>query len=134
MSLYDWLLFLHVAAAFLLVAGIGTYAAVVFVGDDRAVRGALAPSALVLWNVGGLGTLVLGLWLAIELDAYQPWDGWIIVALILWVVASAAAGPLSRGLRDGPSRLGAGQARLRLAVMTVATAALLADMIYKPGI
>jgi len=133
-SLYEWLLFLHVAAAFLLVAGIGAYAAVVLAGDDGAVLSALAPAAPVLWNAGGFGTLVLGVWLTIELDAYQPWDGWIIAALVLWVVASAAAGPLSRGLRHGAGRLPRGQARLRLAVMSVATAALLIDMVYKPGV
>ena len=30
------------------------------------------------WDVGGLGTLVLGIWLALNLDQYDFWDGWIL--------------------------------------------------------
>ena len=39
--------------------------------------------------IGMAGTLVFGLWLAISLDAYQLWDGWVIAALVLWAVAGA---------------------------------------------
>ena len=41
-----------------------------------------------LWNVGGLGTLVLGIWLALYLDGYEIWDGWIITALVLFAIAT----------------------------------------------
>jgi hypothetical protein len=52
-SLYDWLLFLHVAAAFALVAGIFLYG-VVLLGDAGDVaRRALGVPALALWNAGG---------------------------------------------------------------------------------
>jgi hypothetical protein len=132
-SLYDWLLFLHVLAAFLLVAGVVAYGVVVFGGGGIAAHRALVPPALALWNVGGIGVLILGIWLAIEVDAYEVWDGWIIAAIVLWFVASAAGGPLSRGLRAGDTALDAGRARVLVTVMALASLALLLDMIFKPG-
>jgi hypothetical protein len=128
-SLYEWLLFLHVLAAFLLVAGLAAYGALVLADGGEAARRALAPPALVLWNAGGLGVLLFGIWLALEVDGYELWDGWIIAAIVLWLVASGAGGRLSRAVREGaPERTG-----LLLAVMAVATFVLLIDMIYKPG-
>jgi len=128
-SLYEWLLFLHVVAAFLLVAGLAAYGVLVLGNGGDAARRALAPPALALWNAGGLGVLVVGIWLALEVDAYEPWDGWILAAIVLWFVASAAGGRLSRGVRERA----ADRAALLLAVMGVATLALLIDMIVKPG-
>jgi hypothetical protein len=132
-SLYDWLLFLHVAAAFSLVAGIVAYSVVVFGGAGDAARGALALPAIALWNAGGLGVLVLGIALAIDVDAYEVWDGWILAAIVLWFVASAAGGPLSRDVRDATRPLDRSAGRARVAVMALATLLLLADMIFKPG-
>jgi hypothetical protein len=132
-SFYETLLVLHVLAAFALVAGIVCYGVVVLGSGGDAARRALALPALALWNAGGLGVLVLGIWLAIDAEAYEVWDGWILAAIVLWFVASAAAGPLSRGLREGPEALPAGRARVLFAVAAVATAALLTDMIFKPG-
>jgi hypothetical protein len=132
-SLYEWLLLLHVLAAFLLVSGIVSYAVIVLGGPGDGPRHALGAPAVAMWNVGGLGVLILGIWLAIEVDAYEVWDGWIIAAVVLWFVASAAGGPLARGVREPPGALPADRARVLLAVMAFATAALLADMILKPG-
>ncbi|MGH2969234.1 MAG: hypothetical protein ACRDK0_09240, partial [Solirubrobacteraceae bacterium] len=85
MSLYEWLLFLHVLAAFVLVAGLAAYGVLVLGGGGDSVRQALGVPALALWNAGGLGVLVLGIWLAIEVAAYEPWDGWILAAVVLWL-------------------------------------------------
>jgi hypothetical protein len=128
-SLYESLLFLHVLAAFLLVAGLVAYGALVLGNGGDAARRALAPPALVLWNVGGLGVLLFGIWLALEVDGYELWDGWIVAAFVLWLVAAGAGGRLSRVVREG----GPGRAGMLLAVMAVATVVLLIDMIYKPG-
>ena len=132
MSLYDWLLFFHLLAAFLLVAGLVAYGVIVLDGG-AAARRVLAGPALALWNVGGIGVLVLGIALAIEVDAYQPWDGWILAAIALWLVASGTGGTLSRDVRDEAARPDRRRARVRGAVMAVATAVLLADMVFKPG-
>lgn len=132
MSLYDWLLFLHVLAAFVLVSGATAFGVVVLGGGGEPVRRVLAGPATGLWNAGGIGVLVLGIWLAIERDTYEVWDAWIIAAVVLWLIASAAGGPLSRGLRDGSARLSDDRARQLLAVVAVMTVLLLLDMIFKP--
>lgn len=131
--MYDWLLFFHVLSAFLLVAGVVAYGVVVLGGGGDIARRALAPPAAVLWNVGGIGVLVLGIWLAIDVDGYEVWDGWILGAIVLWFVASAAGGVLSNSARDLPTPLDRSRARVLLALMVLATAALLVDMIFKPG-
>ena len=134
MSLYDWLLFLHLLAAVLLVAGVVAYGVIVLGGAAApAARRVLAGPALAMWNLGGVGVLVLGIALAVEVDAYQPWDGWILAAIALWFVASGAGGTLSRGVRDEAADPGPRRARVLVAVMAVATAVLLVDMVFKPG-
>jgi hypothetical protein len=133
-SLYDWLLFFHVLAAFMLVAGLVAYGVIVL-GDGRGVaRRAFAAPALALWNAGGLGVLVLGIALVIHVDGYDLLDGWILAAIVLWFVASGAGGPLSRAAREDPAALDRGRARMLFAVMALATALLLVDMIFKPGV
>jgi uncharacterized membrane protein len=134
-SLYDWLLFLHLLAAFLLAAGLVAYGVMVLTGGGTtaAARRVLAEPALALWNLGGVGVLVLGIALAIEVDAYQLWDGWILAAILLWFIASGAGGTLSRGVRDEAAGRDLARARVLFAVMAVATALLLVDMVFKPG-
>jgi len=132
-SFYETLLVLHVFAAFALVAGVVCFGVVVFGAGGEPARRALAIPALALWNAGGVGVLILGIWLAIDADAYEVWDGWIIAAIVLWFVATGAGGPLSRGVREGPGSVPASRTRLLFAVAAVATAALLIDMIFKPG-
>jgi hypothetical protein len=129
--MYDTLLLLHVLAAFALVAGVVCFAALVLSPAGESARETLATPAIALWNVGGIGVLVLGIWLALDVDAYEIWDGWIVAAIVLWFIASAAGGPLSRGIREGG--LAAGRARLLLGVAAGSTLLLLLDMVFKPG-
>jgi hypothetical protein len=132
-STYEWLLFLHILAAFLLVSGLVGYSGLVLSGGADAVSRSLGPPALALWNAGGLGTLVFGVWLALYVDGYELWDGWIIAALVLWVVGAGAAGRLERAVRDGSSAGGIPGARMMVGVMALATLLLLVVMIFKPG-
>jgi hypothetical protein len=132
MSRYDWLLFLHVLAAFAIVGSV-----VVFTVVMAATRGGaeatpvlrLTPVARRLWDVGGAGTLILGVWLAIDVDQYGLFDGWVLASLVLWAIAAAGGIRLGQALQD-ERRSGNS---LPYAVMTVAVAALLVVMIYKPG-
>ena len=126
---YDWLLFLHVVAAFAVVAGVAAYGVVAF-SDGAPVRRALVTPARALWNGGALGVLVFGIWLALDVDSYELWDGWVIAALVLWLVAGAVGGRLERGLREGDDAV---NPRLLVALMALATTLLLLDMIFKPG-
>ena len=135
MNWYDTLLFLHVIAAFLLVTAVVLFLAL-YVATDRGEGTPvlmLAPLADVLWTVGGVAVLVFGLWLAIYLSAYHPWDGWIIAAIVLWMIGSAAGGRIGRGYRRLRSGTGARPPLGLHVVLVVAVAALLIDMIYKPG-
>jgi uncharacterized membrane protein len=157
-SRYDWLLFLHVLAAVSLVS-----AEILLTFVIVTARGLELPSEIahifrlsragdILFGVGAIGTIVLGILLAIDVDQYQVWDGWVITALVLWAVLMAVAGrdarfyytarDRARALvaegRDAPSpevtailRSSTGVG-LHLATL-VLVALLLIDMIYKPG-
>jgi uncharacterized membrane protein len=133
MSTYEWLLFLHLLAAFLLVAGLVAYSVLVLSSGGEVVARVLGSPALALWNAGGIGTLVFGVWLALDVDGYELWDGWIIAALVLWLIGSGAAGRLGATVREGRSVRGMDGARVMVAVMALATLLLLVDMIFKPG-
>jgi len=133
MSLYEWLLFLHLLAAFLLVSGLVAYGVLVLSRGGVAVSRALGPPALAMWNAGGLGVIVFGVWLALEVDGYELWDGWIIAAIVLWLLGFGAAGRLEAAVRAGRPVQGIDGARAMVAVMSLATLLLLVDMIWKPG-
>ena len=133
MSLYEWLLFLHLLAAFLLVAGLVAYGVIAYGRGEAVVSRTLAPTAAALWNAGGLGVIVFGVWLALDVDDYELWDGWIIAAIVLWLVASGAGGRLGAGMRERGSVQAVDGARAMVAVMAIATFLLLLDMIFKPG-
>ena len=66
--MYDWLLFLHVLTAFALVATVVIFSAFAL-GAAREPRVLTVANAL--WAVGGLGTLIFGVWLAIYVDGYE---------------------------------------------------------------
>jgi hypothetical protein len=132
---YDWLLFLHVTAAFALVVTVVIFSAFALgaASDSRVLA-----VANVLWAVGGFGTLVLGIWLAIYVKGYDLLDGWIIAAIVLWVVASALGGraqaDFSRAGSDAASAPAvSSQAALVHWLRSLAVLALLVVMIYKPG-
>jgi hypothetical protein len=132
---YDALLVLHLFAAFATVMGLGLFVAM-FVTTGAGTGSPLlrlSRVAEVLWAIGSLGVLVFGIWLAIHVDGYEVWDIWVIAAILLWAVAGAASGPVTRGYRT--LRAGSGEpAPLALhATMVLAVLLLLIDMIWKPG-
>src|ERR671923_1424943 len=124
--MYDWLLFLHLVAAFLLAVTVVMYSAIAL--------GSAAPGRTLFvadrcWDVGGLGTLVFGVWLALYLDQYDFFDGWILLALALWFVATGLGQSVQR-------RIGSEDARAVTAmhwIRTIVVLALLVTMIWKPG-
>jgi len=134
---YDWLLFLHVLAAFALVATVVIFSAFAF-GAVREPR--VLTVANVLWAVGGLGTLVLGIWLAIYVDGYEVWDGWIIAAIVLWAIANELGRRAQAGFIAAPGRRGEEvapalprNAALMHWLRSGIVLALLVVMVYKPG-
>jgi hypothetical protein len=123
---YHTLLFFHLIAAFLLAVTIVMYSAV-------ALGAASSPRMLFVadrcWDVGGLGTLIFGIWLAVNLDQYDFFDFWILFALVLWFVATGLGQSIQR-------RMGGEDMRAVYAmhwIRTVVVLALLVTMIWKPG-
>jgi hypothetical protein len=129
LSRYEWLLFLHLIGAFLAVGSVVVFSVLLLAGG-RVATAQLTFLGRRLWDVGGLLTLVFGVWLA--LDDYDILDGWIVTALVLWAIAAAT------GVRLGLAYTGSAEPDRRLvtplyAAMAVAVLALLAVMIFKPG-
>ena len=158
MSFDDWLLSLHMLSAFALVGALVLFWVLIV-----AVRRTDLPESTTRMNpigkignvaviVGSVGTVVFGVWLAFSYGGYDIWDGWIIGALVLWVIATGAgqragmeylrgaekAQELVAANQTGPSAdllaLNRTQRGLLLqAVASTATLLILIDMIWKPG-
>jgi hypothetical protein len=130
---YHALLFFHVLTAFLLFGAVVMYSAFVLGAPvDRRSR----TVAEILWGVGGVGTLVLGIWLALYLDAYKIYDGWIIAAIVLWVLANGTGSQTSKAMVpvvEGRAAAIDPRAAAMHWLRTLIVVALLVDMIFKPG-
>jgi hypothetical protein len=124
--MYDWLLFFHLIAAFMLAVTVVIYSAVAL--------GATAPGRTLFvadrcWDVGGLGTLILGIWLALHLDQYGFFDGWILGAIALWFVATGLGQSIQRRMASGQP----GAIYTMHWLRTIVVIGLLVLMIWKPG-
>jgi uncharacterized membrane protein len=154
----DWMLALHVLSAFFFVTAVVLFWILIVVvrrmdsPDERLRMESVVNVGNAAFAVGSVGTIVFGIWLAFSVGGYDIWDGWIIAALVLWVLAM----PFGRGTGEAYMR-GANKAReLRNAGQTGSSAELLAlnrtsdgvlmhfltsvvvlliliDMIWKPG-
>lgn len=146
MSLYDWLLFLHVAGAF--VFGMATFAYWGSVlaaarpqgGDPQSVADTIARPANFVVGAGAGIALVFGIWLAIYVDGYEVWDPWILISLLLLLLAAGVGGLAGRSYVQAAQSTGEEAAGLRRRGMllhstaTVAFLVILALMIFKPGV
>jgi hypothetical protein len=123
---YHALLFFHLIAAFLLAVTIVMYSAV-------ALGATSSPRMLFVadrcWDVGGLGTLIFGIWLALNLEQYDFFDFWILLALALWFVATGLGQRVQR--RMGGEDMAAVNAMHW--IRTIVVIALLVTMVWKPG-
>jgi uncharacterized membrane protein len=103
-------------------------------------------------GIGMGGTIALGIWLAFSVGGYDIWDGWIVAAIVLWVVATALgqrvntayeagvkkAQELQTAGQTGPSAelLALNRTSKGLVlqvVVSVAVLLIIIDMIWKPG-
>jgi hypothetical protein len=137
-SLYDWLLFLHLVSAFVLVGSLtalwtlvlATRPAAPLLAEQEA-RG-FGRIAGPLVGVGLVGTLIFGIALAIQDDRYHVWDGWIVAAIVLWMFGGWAGGEAGKRFdRDPVAGRPAGIRFQGLA--SLAAVAILVLMIWKPG-
>ena len=158
MSLDEWILSFHVLSAFAYVAGIVLFWVLVV-----AVRGTDLPESVTrmgpivkLGNasvgIGAGGTIIFGIWLALSYGGYDIWDGWIIAALVLWVIAAATGSRTGaeymRGMEKAEELQSAGttgpnaellalnrtsKGVLMHALSSLVVLLILIDMIWKPG-
>jgi hypothetical protein len=131
--MYHALLFLHVLSAFLMVSGVVIFSAFVL---GSPVNRATRLIGEILFGVGALGTLVFGVWLALNRPAYEIYDGWIIAALVLWVLANGAGAAARREIKPGDDDTPiAIDRRVQFShwMMVLWTVLLLVDMVWKPG-
>jgi hypothetical protein len=135
---YDWILFLHVLSAFVLVGALtalwglvlATRPAAPMIGPLEAQRYGNIAGPLV--GVGTGGVLLFGVWLAIQSDDFHPWDGWIVAALVLWVVSTAVGGKAGQEFQRDPVG-GRRSGIVYQALSSLGTLIVLVLMIWKPG-
>jgi uncharacterized membrane protein len=157
MELNDWILALHLISAVSLVGAVTMFSVMISAlwrTDDPAAVTSFMRVGLVgnvLVSIGSLGTIIFGVWLAISLDAYQLWDGWVLAALILWAIATGvgkqagdgyratsemAAQLVSSGSPRSPelaAAMGVSRAFWFHCLSTLLILLILVDMIWKPG-
>ena len=124
----DTLLFLHLLSAAVLIAGVAGLSA-------RALGVQLDAGALkvfyVFWNGGAAGALIFGIWLALNIDGYEVWDAWILIAIVLFLAAGGVVERALASYRDTAGPISSSAAQLHwLGVALIVL--LLADMIWKP--
>ena len=138
MDLYDWLLFLHVLSAFLLIGSLTALWALVL--STRPAAPILSPASAmpfgrlagILVGVGMMGAIIFGVWLAIDVDGYELWDPWILASLVLWLVSGWAGGEAGKAFERDP--IGGRRAGIRFqAINSVGALVILVLMIWKPG-
>jgi hypothetical protein len=153
-NFYDWMLALHLLAAFAIASALVLYSVLVFQGrrmespEQRGLLFRIAPIGTPLIGGGSVLALILGVILAIDSDTYEIWNGWIIAAIVLWALMGAIGARTGKYYTDvqklaeegGESAQQEVVARLRaptgallhLGTMLVFLLILL-DMIFKPG-
>ena len=154
MNFYDWMLALHLLAAFAIASALVLYSVLVFNGrrsespEQQRLLFRIAPIGTPLIGGGAVLALILGVILAIDSDQYEIWNGWIIAAIALWALMGAIGGRTGKYYTDvqklaAEGGEGAQQevvARLRAptgAMLHLATVLvfvlILLDMVFKPG-
>lgn len=125
--MYDTLLFLHVLTAFLLGAAAVMSSAIVLAGQATSRTLFVADR---LEDLGATGTLVFGIWLALDVDGYSLGDGWILGAIVLWAMAATLTLASRPGFHGGSVTA---QAKLMHWGRTLLIVGILALMVWKPG-
>jgi len=158
MTFEDWIFALHLLSAATLVGSlVMSWIVIVALRSVDTVATTLgfnrvAMVGTVTTAVGLVGAIAFGIWLAILRDAFHVWDGWVIAAIVLWIVATLALWRSFVRVRerrragDGAprSRLGLTESRRhclesrddrsRLSCRRVLAIVLIViDMIWKPG-
>jgi hypothetical protein len=153
-SFVDWMLALHLISAFAVASALALFSVLVFSGrrmttlEQTRTLFRVAPVGNALITAGLGLVLLFGVILAIDSDRFNIWDGWVIAAIVLFVIF-AGVGQRSgayymdvQKLAEAPDGGNEAEVLARLKASTgvmlhYATVALfvliLIDMIFKPG-
>ena len=120
--------------------------------DDTLRLSPLARVGNATVGIGMGGTILLGIWLAFSIGGYDIWDGWIIAALVLWLIAADLGRRTGAEYLKGPKKSmelrAAGQPEpnaellalnrtargvLLHTLTSLVVLAIIIDMIWKPG-
>jgi hypothetical protein len=124
----DTLLFLHLLSAAALFVTLVVMSAVVL---GAPAERSLITASKIGSAVGLLGTVIFGIVLALDIDGYELWDGWILVAIALWAVVAETG----RRAYEVPPPGQVTPDMKRWHWLTVLfTVLLLADMVWKPWV
>jgi hypothetical protein len=127
----DALLFLHLLSAAALVAAV-----VGFTAATLGARYEVGAAKVFTWlyRAGILGVIIFGIWLALNIDGYEIWDGWILIAIAIWLglggFGDRVAAAVQASAEEG-TPVPAAVARSNW-ILTALVVLLLADMIWKP--
>jgi hypothetical protein len=142
---YETLLFFHLLSAFIAFVTLALFSAYALGAPVGRRDFAVADWS---WNVSGAGLLGFGVWLALYLDEYEIWDGWILGSLALFAAATAFGGMARNQVADRVGATGPGAAGPGPAVddapaapavntwhwlRTLSVVAILVLMVWKPG-
>jgi uncharacterized membrane protein len=157
-SFDDWMLALHVLSAVSLVAGLILFWVLIVAvrridtPQETLRLGPVAKVGNAAVGIGMGGTIIFGIWLAFSFGGYDIWDGWIIAALVLWLIAAELGRRTGAAYLEGPKKAqelaAAGQTGpsaellavnrtstgvLMHSLTSVVVLLLFIDMIWKPG-
>ena len=151
MGFYDWMLSLHVLSAATMGVALVLFTMLVLTSrrlqsiEEADVNFRLGGIGGIVIGIGSVAALILGIVLAIDSEDYHPWDGWVIVAIVLWAILGALGGrsgryytETERIARDGRgdealARLHAPIGPTLVLVSDAIFALILLDMLFKPG-
>ena len=154
MGFYDWMLALHILAAFSIAAALVLFSVLVVSGrrmttlDETRLLFRLGTIGGPLIGVGMGLSILLGIVLAIDHEDFQLWDAWVIAGIVLWALIGWAGDRSGRyytavqkvAESGDPNAESEVLARLRAPtgqrwhLATVALFVLVVlDMIFKPG-
>jgi hypothetical protein len=157
-SFDDWMLALHVLSAFTLVAGLILFWILIVAvrrtdtPDGTLRMGPITRVAEAAVGVGMGGTIALGVWLAFSVGGYDIWDGWIVAAIVLWLIGAElgrrASAAYVAGVKKAQELQAAGQTGpdaellalnrtsngvVLQSLITIVVLLIILDMIWKPG-
>jgi hypothetical protein len=157
-SFDDWILALHLVSAFAFVAGLVLFWVLIVavrridVPEDTIRLEPVVKVGNAAVGIGAGGTILLGIWLAFSYGGYDIWDGWIIAAIVLWIISAATGQRTAAAYMQGMTKAQELQAAGRTgpdaellalnrtqnglvmhAVTSLVVLLILIDMIWKPG-